>query len=292
MKAKLLFLLLTAAFISCAYDPRPLETDNPSPEPPPPPATELAAPQNVRVVYYYTAESIKAYVEWDPVPGARDYRAFCGTKPHDYQYAATPNFYGALFLHTTAWLEPGKTYYFALQSRNEVAESALSEPVSAITPYSPPYNWRLPDREEPFNREVFMAEKAAWEAQGIRHYRFIANCSASTPEPFYLVTVSPEKAPEAIDLNKYTRPEWWLRADELPERIFSPLNGKTIDEIYASIAEETSDLAEHSARIQYNKEYHYPERFSKFRVYDDPVPIGCGGLEFALTEFEVLDEAE
>ena len=74
-----------------------------------------------------------------------------------------------------------------------------------------------------------------------------------------------------------TFPHWWLREDELPEQIFFPLDGKTIDELYASIEANATDQTMVKVWIQYNKEYHYPERFTQ------------GAMGFDIYEFEVLD---
>jgi hypothetical protein len=64
--------------------------------------------------------------------------------------------------------------------------------------------------------------------------------------------------------------------------------GKTIDELYAFILDETTNDKEWDFTIRYNKTYHYPELFGKFFA---PEPsTGGGGWTFTITGFKPLSE--
>jgi hypothetical protein len=134
----------------------------------------------------------------------------------------------------------------------------------------------------------FENKKTAWEARGINHYRFTARMDGSYGfGTLYQVTVFPNRKTEIAALDS----EMGIDL----EKPFSPLTGKTIDELYASIDDGIKNLKKEKrgAWIGYNKEYHYPEVYGTGPINDDPNNIIVGGwLEFKITGFEVLDDAE
>ncbi|MDR3160558.1 MAG: DUF6174 domain-containing protein [Spirochaetaceae bacterium] len=127
-----------------------------------------------------------------------------------------------------------------------------------------------------FDEALFRKERAAWEAQGLRHYRFVTTYSSDAfgSRPSVEITVFPDKEPEVV-------------VQREDSGIEEPYYGKTIDEVYQYIADEMSNIrANYSIRIRYHEGYHYPELYSISPGGD--VDGGWGG--FTITEFEVLGE--
>ncbi|MDR3160385.1 MAG: DUF6174 domain-containing protein [Spirochaetaceae bacterium] len=123
-----------------------------------------------------------------------------------------------------------------------------------------------------FDEALFRKERAAWEAQGLRYYRFAATCRASfagfAPETFEC-TVFPDREAEVVLTSHY-----------MPDVYY----GDTIDEIYQYIADTVANGGHRlNITVRYNKEYHYPEYlFESSR--------GGGSDELEITEFEPLGE--
>ena len=140
------------------------------------------------------------------------------------------------------------------------------------------------EREWEQLRATFEAEKAAWKAQGIRSYRFTAKSTYYIPDTIPItVTVLPEMEPEVTPvIGSIQDQEIWERVMKMEIRKtvpFFPFVWVTIDDYYDNI--QWTELSINSVIIQYNQEYHYPEKH-----------ISPDGLfsEFEITHFEVLGE--
>ncbi|MDR2393874.1 MAG: DUF6174 domain-containing protein [Treponema sp.] len=100
-------------------------------------------------------------------------------------------------------------------------------------------------------RKLFYQEKAAWEAQDIKAYRFTARTRLNIPT-----------RPVTITVTEGTEPVIESEHDH-----FDVLYGKTILDIYTGIEdtvrEEKQSYAEagYSLKfnVRYNDQYHYPE---------------------------------
>ncbi|MDR2499973.1 MAG: DUF6174 domain-containing protein [Treponema sp.] len=286
MKAKVLFLLLTAAFISC---------DNGTNTGEDTPLRESETPKNKTDSIY------GPYVGfiWTAEPGADGYTVSYGASPECETVLETNKPYIAI-----GGLDIEAVYYFTIRTNTGGAVSSLPpNPIimkdgdftpgscGSIIYYSPGEE----AQDQFFDYEVFLAEKAAWEKQGIRHYRFIANTYAGQPYPYYQVAVLPSGETEITAANN-----GGFNSINL-ERPFEPgLTGKTIDELYESIGRAANDVEQgYRAVIQYHREYHYPESFVIGRIQPKPGdpgwPYGTSagdGFSFKIREFEVLDETE
>jgi hypothetical protein len=239
---------------------------------------------------------------WDTVPGASGYEVFYGTSLTEGTTLKTAEPY-----ITISGLDMAQTYYFTIQTKGGGAVSSLpSNPIilrdgviaGTITiPFpgggeSP----KKPPEPEPFNYDAFMAEKAAWEKQGIGRYRFIAVMNRGSPGIHFQVTAFPDKKAE-VEAAEDLYPDNVI-SEEAKAFLFYPLRGKTIDELYGAIADAVKGMQEgYRAWIRYNKEYHYPDFFCAAPIQPDPIPgqiVGIigGGYDFTITGFEVLDETE
>jgi hypothetical protein len=145
---------------------------------------------------------------------------------------------------------------------------------------------------EPFDSEVFAAEKAAWEAQNSSDYQFVMQMLLDMPTPPVEITVSNGAA-----LKTECPENFPAETFENSDMEFATAYGKTIPEIYASIdavikmVEEDKNESEHDSvmiTISYNEEYHYPTYFFYTEYYDDnALPGGSIGIE--ISSFDVLD---
>jgi len=150
------------------------------------------------------------------------------------------------------------------------------------------------EQSDIFDLAVFEAERAAWEALGLSSYRFTAQSHFVVPFVIpFTVTVRPGAEPEI----RYS--EWdQEKAEQMVDtgKIFPPLSGVTIDELYASMRElavRNIELQEDTGyKIRYNKEYHYPEFFYDFWRPCGLPPPGATGLSFKITQFEVLGSGD
>ena len=142
-------------------------------------------------------------------------------------------------------------------------------------------------------RATFEAEKAAWKAQGIHHYRFTAQTGMPYPPGVVPITVTvlPDTKPEVTyDEERYGEIQKDKEASH-EGRLFAPYQWVTIDDFYDTLhlskpGESIYSIVE---GIRYNQKYHYPEIYSEYiRFSDDP-----GGQYydfFEITQFEVLGE--
>jgi hypothetical protein len=273
MKTKLLFLLLTALFFSCEKEPA---------------ESYFPSPRNIQVM----TSATQTVLWWDAAPGAGGYAVSYG-RSAAYEFVEETGRPRIVI----SGLDPAPAYYFAVQAKyGQGVFSPLPEPLvmeGGIVAANPGAGNEQPQADnnktqEPFNYAVFLSKKAAWEKEGIRHYRFSGRACPDASQPAYQVTVYPGGETEikalggpGIDL----------------EKPFKPIPGKTMPEFYAFIAEEVKDLGEYNAWIRYNKEYHYPEFFTHGPVQPAPVPgqppniTGGGWYDFEILAFEVLDGA-
>jgi hypothetical protein len=125
-----------------------------------------------------------------------------------------------------------------------------------------------------FDYAVFADERAAWEEQNMRGYRFVTTFLSDGVywRPSVEITVSADREPDVVIHSE----EPWEHG-----------HGNTIDEFYQEIADGIfEDMADLTVRIRYNKQYHYPEFYGAYldaRYYDG------GWFEIEITEFEPLD---
>ena len=140
----------------------------------------------------------------------------------------------------------------------------------------------------------FKAEKAAWKALEIHSYRFTAYSSDYTTIPV-TITVLPGTKPEVTyDEKRYTIDPHDPVNFEEP---FYPFAGLTIDELYDSMEEVTTDyfldyFPSGVTKIylqQYNQKYHYPEAFYLSAYTLDGEAEDGSGLGLKITHFEVLE---
>lgn len=144
-----------------------------------------------------------------------------------------------------------------------------------------------PVTEEPtnggFDFERFNAERAAWEARGIKAYRLVMEFLYDYPFTPIRLTVNADQEPFVESF-----PPGF--SGETPETLF----GKTVSEFFAKIE---ADIRQAEARyqgdehyqliseIRYNAVYHYPEYFHIGATYDG-LPEPGGGTGFTITSFE------
>jgi hypothetical protein len=159
-------------------------------------------------------------------------------------------------------------------------------------------------KPEPFDHGTFEAERTAWENQGMNSYRFTAQSfqDAVLTMPF-TITVLPDRE-RAVTYNSakaggppyhspyntlYETGEEWMEAIR---DLFFPFEGRTIDELYGSFAAYIEDIqiqSRYTIKIQYNREYHYPEDVSITIFTNDPKKgYGGGGFSFEISMFEDL----
>jgi hypothetical protein len=126
-----------------------------------------------------------------------------------------------------------------------------------------------------FEEAEFKRERAAWEAQGLRHYRFvITSVISSSPDHFTAeITVFPDREPEVVIPSD--EPGW------------EPYYGETIDEFYAFIADDIAGSNDVNTwrEVRYNTRYHYPEYYASGFKY----PMIGGTTKIKITEFESLE---
>jgi hypothetical protein len=128
-----------------------------------------------------------------------------------------------------------------------------------------------------FDEALFRKERTAWEAQGLRHYRFVTTLVSDAVYwgPSAEITVFPDREPELI-VSSSDDPLW------------TPSYGETIDEFYQYIEECVADSGwGEYFEVRYNKQYHYPIYYSS-RMKDSSW-VGSG-QEIKITEFEPLGE--
>jgi hypothetical protein len=137
-----------------------------------------------------------------------------------------------------------------------------------------------PDEEAPpdnalFDAAVFADERAAWEEQNLRSYRYVTTFVSSGAYwgPSAEITISAGKEPDVVIHSE----EPWEHG-----------HGNTIDEFYQEIADgKLKYPADFTVKIRYNKQYHYPEFYTAYpdgRYYDG------GRIKIEITEFEPLDD--
>jgi hypothetical protein len=129
--------------------------------------------------------------------------------------------------------------------------------------------------KEKFDMDKLYEEKAAWEAQNIRTYRFTAKTLFLMPVRPITITVT-----EGIPVME----------DEYDE---FELYDKTIPGIYsnieATIRLHTQEGDSFKFTIKYNEQYHYPEYFYIEPLYDGKPGIG-GGEGVEISAFEILED--
>ncbi|GHV89021.1 hypothetical protein AGMMS50267_13810 [Spirochaetia bacterium] len=145
-----------------------------------------------------------------------------------------------------------------------------------------------------FDMTLFNQEKAAWEAQNIRSYRFVERTDLNFQSIPIQITVLPGTEP-ILECPSDFPADQFAQADLEA----GTLCGKTISEIYSEIEKRVAssygwcsqDSAHRTVQftIRYNAAYHYPEYFHNVGLVDGNVePGGWGGIE--ITSFEPLDE--
>jgi len=130
-----------------------------------------------------------------------------------------------------------------------------------------------------FDREVHEEKKTAWESLNITNYRFTAKTRtlANWQSSQGTIIVQPESEPQITihdeeSFYSYVKP-------------FFPLEGKTINELFASINTVAENEEHGFYKILYNATYNYPEEF--FLSYTE----GIGkGLWFKVSNFEILEK--
>jgi hypothetical protein len=155
---------------------------------------------------------------------------------------------------------------------------------------------------ELFDYNVFIAEKAAWEAQKIDRYRFTGGTYLDyLPITLWYTTTKAPNTTEVAFNDEKTREQFGrlhgnkdnyeqLLGEISLDKPFRPLEGKTIDELFESIADESNKIGDRAKiKILYNKTYHYPEYFVKYMVDEGGLTAPGGGYSFEITDFEVLD---
>jgi hypothetical protein len=139
--------------------------------------------------------------------------------------------------------------------------------------------------EEPFNmkedfdQERLRQEKAAWEAQGIKAYRFTAKVLLDIATRPFTFTVG-----EEIDA-----------AEDETSSELDLLFGTTISDIYSRIEDAvkeskrsyTADGYTLKSNVRYNEEYHYPE-FIWWGPYCNGEALDGGGMGVEISAFEIL----
>jgi hypothetical protein len=131
-----------------------------------------------------------------------------------------------------------------------------------------------------FDEAEFKRERAAWEAQGLRHYRFVTTerSEATGASSSVKITVFPDREPELISPELISNDEF----------VWRPYYGETIDQFYQFIANDKADSkgAPRHFVIRYSHQYHYPIYYSSSMQY----PWVGGSSEIEITEFEPLGE--
>jgi hypothetical protein len=214
---------------------------------------------------------------WEAVKGATGYSVSYG-KTADYGYTVETIEPVAVI----AGLEKDTAYYFAVRTKDGKAVSSLPTPLVITTTgdangsdptVSGDEKEKKPEttaETKPFDSATFPAEKAAWEAQNLRDYRFVIRTFIGSPSSPATITVS-------------SATETKIECREEPLLLF----GETIDAMYAAIAAEIADTTDCVFKIRYHSTYHYPEYFSKSL---DTTNLSDGGvISFEITSFEVLD---
>ena len=146
---------------------------------------------------------------------------------------------------------------------------------------------------------VLDAEQSAWEASGISDYQFTAEDFHAKPLT-YTITIRTGTEPEITHTPYNEREqEWWEEFKTSPEwtewtreKMFFPLRGPTIDNLYPSMREAAVMYAsddKKNVEIRYNKEYHYPE---KFHSWPSKTGVDGGSYRFTIKEFKVLGSSE
>jgi hypothetical protein len=125
-----------------------------------------------------------------------------------------------------------------------------------------------------FDEAKFKRERAAWEAQGPRHYRFATRSRDSVDSvPFSAeITVFPDREPEVVVL---------YRDKERNEPYYDV---KTIDALYQRIADDTAALEDFTFKVWYSKR-HYPILYDYYPKLPDDVPRE-DIFEFRISEFD------
>jgi len=139
-----------------------------------------------------------------------------------------------------------------------------------------------------FDLAVFDAERGAWQALRISSYRFTAQSFPDYPLTIpFTVTVRPNTEPE-ITYSEWNQERRERMEKSSPGKIFPPLSGVTIGELYTSMRKLaiSSSSWDSIIQIRYNKEYHYPEEFVNRPSQKDLIGVG---YSFKITQFEVLE---
>lgn len=275
MNIKLCAFVLTALAVSCVDGTT---------------APELKSPQDYQVLT--DEDHAFAGLQWLDEPGADGYVVSIkiGDSGGGDTYTVTEP--RILFAGTIGALDPAEAYYITVRTKRGTAVSAPPQgpivikgetmSVAGIVIYGIPVNEKpnnsaMSEGGDPFDRAVFEAERAAWEAQGLTRYRFTRKFDSNPPHPELTFEVAPGREPELIQPAGDEQWQW------LPSEAEG--FGRTIDEVYAIILERfVPEIADDiSFSIRYNTEYHYPEWF-EFRVILPPDFTGGGGTLFG---FEV-----
>jgi len=232
-------------------------------------------PPRIRTLSLKNNETV---LYWNKVVGADGYIVLYGTST-DYTYAVdTPE--RVLYVSN---IDPQQTWYVGVKAK----KGAAITPQCVITGILPSTD-RVSTTQR-FDRAVLETEKAAWKAQKISAYSFTAlpidGGLSSTPVS---ITVLPDTEPE-MEYSGVLDPDFNGQSDDTP---FSPLEGKTIDELFESIAAYASQYqtADNYCFIQFNETYHYPEMF-RLTIFD---PFSFRNFTFSISEFEdtkAIDEA-
>jgi hypothetical protein len=234
-------------------------------------------------------------LRWQNEPGVDGYLVSINIGDNDDEYTYTVAEPRIIFDETIGAFDPAKTYYITVQTERSTAISTppylviieggtmsfVGVMTSGIPVNEKPNNPTTPKDDEPlFDITVFEAERAAWEAQRLTHYRFTRRLQRMRPLPDLTFKVTPGREPELI---QPIGDEQWLPSE-------AETFGRTIDEVYADILEHSTPPEKPSVvediivLIRYNTEYHYPEWF-EFRIIFSPDYTGGGGSY----GFEVID---
>ena len=276
--------------ISC--DEPPSENQNVEGEKPLPP------PKNVRVKV--DDELWVYYLRWDSVPEAT-YYIVSWTDGVSYYEG-----YDTSFLDRFFQMDRSKTYSFSVKAAIWTAADSqyrISVPSDIVTIQGAPGFPQLPvsiiDSSGPsgpgydkvitryegqwsvYDPAVHAGEKAAWEALGIRSYRYTVTMFGSRGDSprYFTVTVYPEKTPEIICNTEGIYDDFFVR--------YFMARRNAIDEFFDYIQDDSGNFCTYY--IVYNAEYHYPE-FYKQTLSPPEKIIGLGPTYFYIHSFEVLEE--
>jgi len=245
-----------------------------------PPAVNLGA-FGVPSIEGFFLKDNKMILYWAAIPEATEYIVLYGDST-DYSYS----------IETTKRvlivpeIDREKTWYVAVKAKKwgEVSSILMDNTIQET--------WFHPQLQV-FDPAVFTAEKTAWEAQKIASYRFTAQSRIGGPSLPFTVTALPNAAP-TMEYDEELADRYYypgiVKEDYFQP--FGPLEGKTIDELFASVPEYIADAHRrgddelYMTFIAYNETYHFIECITSRRFLP---PHASAGWYFSVTDFEVLE---